>query len=166
MDTQHRGSEGWSFTVILSRHNKKTSQRETVRMEPHPPYLRPTALEARHWGATYALYRFCNGFQLHLTLPAGPKAYWNELAAEHKAIPDHQKWMYEADPFLAQQEVKKRQAKAAEKREEATSNSSTIDVRKVASSNEFSQSPEVRMATSLRELVEDAVKEASYSSYI
>jgi hypothetical protein len=26
-------------------------------MEPHPPYLRPTALEARHWGATYALYR-------------------------------------------------------------------------------------------------------------
>lgn len=54
---QHRGSEGWSFAVILSRHNKKTSQRESVRMEPHPPYLRPTALEARHWGATYALYR-------------------------------------------------------------------------------------------------------------
>lgn len=26
-------------------------------MEPHPLYLRPTALEARHWGATYALYR-------------------------------------------------------------------------------------------------------------
>ena len=54
---QQRGSEGWSFSVTLSRHNKKTSQRESVRMEPHPPYLRPTALEARHWGATYALYR-------------------------------------------------------------------------------------------------------------
>lgn len=54
---QHRGSEGWSFAVILTRHNKKTSQKESVRMEPHPPYLRPTALEARHWGATYALYR-------------------------------------------------------------------------------------------------------------
>jgi hypothetical protein len=26
-------------------------------MTPHPPYLCPTALEARHWGATYALYR-------------------------------------------------------------------------------------------------------------
>ena len=75
--------------------------------------------------------------------------------------------MYEADPFLAQQEVKKRQAKATEKREEAaTSGSSTIDVRKSASSNEFSQSPEVRMATSLRELVEDAIKEASYSLFI
>ncbi|KAF8808063.1 P-loop containing nucleoside triphosphate hydrolase protein [Phlegmacium glaucopus] len=172
VDTQHRGSEGWSFAVTLSRHNKKTSQRETVRLEPHPPYLRPTALEAKHWGATYALYRvradklfidttplFCNGIQLHLVLPAGPKDYWNELAAEHKAIPDHQKWMYEADPFLAQQEVKKRQAKAAERREEAVSNPSTVDVRKSASSNEFSQSPEVRMAGSLRELVEYAIKE-------
>ena len=75
--------------------------------------------------------------------------------------------MYEADPFLAHQEVKKRQVKATEKREEAaTSSSSTVDVRKSASSNEFSQSPEVRMATSLRELVEDAIKEASYSLFI
>ena len=75
--------------------------------------------------------------------------------------------MYEADPFLAHQEVKKRQAKATEKRDEAaTSSSSTVDVRKSASSNEFSQSPEVRMATSLRELVEDAIKEASYSLFI
>ena len=75
--------------------------------------------------------------------------------------------MYEADPFLAQQEVKKRQAKATEKREEAiASNSSTVDIRKSPGSNEFSQSAEVRMATSLRELVEDAIKEASYPSLI
>jgi ATP-dependent RNA helicase DHX57 len=74
--------------------------------------------------------------------------------------------MYEADPFLAHQEVKKRQAKATERREgAATSSSSTVDVRKTASSNEFSQSLEVRMATSLRELVEDAIKEASYSLF-
>ena len=77
--------------------------------------------------------------------------------------------MYEADPFLAHQEVKKRQAKATEKREDAarpaTLSSSIVDVRKSASSNQFSQSPEVRMATSLRELVEDAIKEASYSLF-
>ena len=111
--------------------------------------------------------QFCNGLQLNRVLPAGPRDYWNDLTAEHKAIPDHQKWMYEADPFLAHQEVKKRQVKATEKREEAaTSGSSTVDVRKSAGSNEFSQSPEVRMATSLRELVEDAIKEASYSLFI
>lgn len=37
--------------------NKGASQKEAVRLEPHPPRLSPTALEARHWGATYALYR-------------------------------------------------------------------------------------------------------------
>ena len=74
--------------------------------------------------------------------------------------------MYEADPFLAHQEVKKRQAKATEKREEAAiSSSSTADVRKTPNSGEYSQCPEVRMATSLRELVEDAIKEASYSLF-
>lgn len=30
---------------------------DSVRLEPHPPYICPTAPEARHWGATYALYR-------------------------------------------------------------------------------------------------------------
>ena len=67
--------------------------------------------------------------------------------------------MYAANPFLAQQE--KRQA--AEKCEEATGlNSTSVDARKEASSNEFLQSPEVKMATFLRELVEGAIREASY----
>lgn len=72
--------------------------------------------------------------------------------------------MYDADPFLAQQEVQKRQAKAAEKREETTASnsSSSSDIRKTTNSNEFSHSPEIRMATSLRELVEDAIKEVNH----
>ena len=56
-DHQRRHGEGWTFSVSLSRINKKTSQKKSVRFESHPPYTRPTALEARHWGATYALYR-------------------------------------------------------------------------------------------------------------
>jgi hypothetical protein len=47
----------WSFSVILSRVNKKSSNRESVTLRPREKYLCPTALEARHWGATYALYR-------------------------------------------------------------------------------------------------------------
>ena len=43
--------------VTLYYVNPKTSQTESVRLEPHPPYTRPAAIEARHWGATYALYR-------------------------------------------------------------------------------------------------------------
>ena len=72
--------------------------------------------------------------------------------------------MYAANPFLAQQE--KRQAKAAEKCEETTGlNSTSVDVRKEASSNEFLHSPEVKMATFLRELVEGAIREASYKFF-
>jgi ATP-dependent RNA helicase DHX57 len=55
--SQRQHSDGWSFVVTLSKSKKGTSQKETVRLEPHPPRFSPTALEARHWGATYALYR-------------------------------------------------------------------------------------------------------------
>ncbi|KAL0068598.1 putative ATP-dependent RNA helicase ucp12 [Marasmius tenuissimus] len=150
---------GWSFVVTLSRINKKSSEKESVRMEPHPPYVCPSALEARHWGATYALYRFCNGIQLNRVLPRGPQDYWNELAVEHKNAPEHQKWMYDADPFAARKEVEDRQARAAEKRSGSSSKAEgSSRGTSGGSSNEFSQAPEVRMATSLRESVEDAIK--------
>ncbi|EEB93547.1 hypothetical protein MPER_07778, partial [Moniliophthora perniciosa FA553] len=148
---------GWSFVVTLSRMNKKTSQKDTVRMEPHPPYICPSTLEARHWGAVYALYRFCNGIQLNRVLPRGPADYWNELANEHKNAPEHQKWMYDADPFAAKKEVEERQARAAEKRAEAVTSPSNSQ--RTTASNEFSQAPEVRMASSLRDMVEDAIKQ-------
>ena len=45
----------------MSKISKKTSEREQVRMSPQPRYFMPTALEARHWGATYALYRVRTG---------------------------------------------------------------------------------------------------------
>ncbi|KAI8990673.1 P-loop containing nucleoside triphosphate hydrolase protein [Trametes punicea] len=155
VDTRRQG-DGYSFVVTLSRMNRKTSERESVRMEPHPPYVLPSALEARHWGATYALYRFCNGIQLNRVLPPGPREYWNQLAAEHKTAPEHQKWMYEADPFAARKAVEERQEKAAKKKEQA----SRGEGNSVGShgSSEFAHAPEAKMAASLREFVEDAVK--------
>ncbi|ESK92682.1 dead deah box [Moniliophthora roreri MCA 2997] len=156
--SQRKQPNGWSFVVTLSRMNKKTSQKDTVRMEPHPPYICPSALEARHWGAVYALYRFCNSIQLNRVLPRGPADYWNELANEHKNAPEHQKWMYDADPFAAKREVEERQARAAEKRAEAIASSSDTHKTTIVS-NEFSQAPEVRMASSLRDMVEDAIKQ-------
>ena len=56
---QRHHPDGYHFTVILRRQNKKTSQLDSVRLEPHPPLYMPSALEAKHWGATYALYRVC-----------------------------------------------------------------------------------------------------------
>lgn len=60
--------------------------------------------------------------------------------------------MYDADPFAARQEVNERQARATVKHENTGARQSgTI-------SDEFSQIPEVKMATPLRELVENAIK--------
>ncbi|KAF9531893.1 P-loop containing nucleoside triphosphate hydrolase protein [Crepidotus variabilis] len=157
VDTRQHGKDGFSFVVTLAWFNTKTSQRETVRMEPHPPYYRPTAMEAKHWGATYALYRFCNGIQLNRVLPPGPRDYWNELANEHKSVEEHRKWMYEPDPFAAKRGVEERQAAAQSAREGA--NSSKEPDRSRPPQNSSSNYPEVIMATSLRELVEDAIKQ-------
>ncbi|TRM66280.1 P-loop containing nucleoside triphosphate hydrolase protein [Schizophyllum amplum] len=158
IDTFQRG-KGWSFSVRLSRDNKKTHQKDVVKMEPHPAYICPSAIEARHWGATYALYRFCNGIQLNRVLPPGPRDYWNTLAAEHKAVPEHQQWMYADDPFKAKKEVEERQAKATERREAAAQPAEAVEAHRGGSSAiDDHRIPEVVMVGSLRELVEDAVK--------
>lgn len=70
--------------------------------------------------------------------------------------------MYDADPFAAQQRLEQRQAKNAQKRETNTSPQDS-DSRKYTPSGEFSQLPEVRMASGLRDLVEKAVKTVSNS---
>ncbi|KAJ7109956.1 P-loop containing nucleoside triphosphate hydrolase protein [Mycena epipterygia] len=169
IDTRKQAG-GWSFTVTLCKLNKKSGQRETVRMEPHPPYISPSAIESRHWGATYALYRFCNGIQLNRILPPGPRQYWDTLATEHSNSPAHQKWMYEADPFAARKEVEQRQAQVISKRRDETnvqapgeSVEATLrgsEPRPKAASGEFAQAPEVKMAGALRDLAEDAIKQA------
>ncbi|KAK0198729.1 P-loop containing nucleoside triphosphate hydrolase protein [Armillaria mellea] len=157
VETRQVGAD-WTFTVILSRINKKSSGKESVRLTPHPPYLMSSALEARHWGATYALYRFCNKIQLNLVLPEGPRSYWMQLAAEHKNAPEHLKWMYDADPFAARKMVEQRQAKAAEKRTEPEPKTGSHTGSSNASLG-FQNWPEVRMSNELRNQVEDAVKQ-------
>ncbi|KAJ7017484.1 P-loop containing nucleoside triphosphate hydrolase protein [Mycena alexandri] len=129
IDTR-RQQGGYAFTVTISKLNKKSGQKETTRMEPHP--------QARHWGATYA-YIFCNGIQLNRVLPPGPRQYWDILAAEHNNCPEHQKWMYNADPFAARKEVDQRQAQAMTLR-------SSEPRHTAAASGEFAQAPEVKMA--------------------
>jgi len=85
------------------------------------------------------------------------------LAAEHKKIEEHKKWMYDADPFQAKKIVDERQqAKASQKYQQA-STSSTADPKVHKSSGHIpSDYPGVIMATSLRELVEDAIKQVGF----
>ncbi len=43
--------------TLRKRVSKNVYDLETVRMVPHPPLTIATAAEARHYAATYALYR-------------------------------------------------------------------------------------------------------------
>ena len=61
--------------------------------------------------------------------------------------------MYEADPFTARKTVTERQEQAARKKEEVSN-----DKGKSGTSNEYASAPEAKMASSLRDLVEDSIK--------
>lgn len=65
--------------------------------------------------------------------------------------------MYDADPFAARKEVEERQAKSAQMKERQASGGQG-DAHKSSISPEFTREPEVRMSSTLRDLVEDAVK--------
>lgn len=106
----------------------------------------------------FNILQFCNGIQLNRILPPGPREYWNELAAEHKNVEEHQKWMYESDPFAARKAVTERQEKASKKRDESQQGQNAGGGSTSKVSKEFLNAPEVKMATELRELVEDAIK--------
>ncbi|TFY64181.1 hypothetical protein EVJ58_g2777 [Rhodofomes roseus] len=96
---------------------------------------------------------------LNRVLPSGPRDYWNALAAEHKNALEHQKWMYDADPFAARKAVDERQAKVVQKREASSFDDNTARDGKHVS-REFENAPEAKMAGSLRDLVEDSIKKA------
>jgi HrpA-like RNA helicase len=68
--------------------------------------VQPTALEARHFAAAYALYRVCNMRNLHMMMPPTYRDLWKGEFSQLKEE-DSLKgygWMYEADPFTVHQE--------------------------------------------------------------
>ncbi|KAF8312159.1 P-loop containing nucleoside triphosphate hydrolase protein [Cantharellus anzutake] len=149
-----RHGEGFTCSITLSRDHK--SERESVRFVPHPPLSRPTAIEAKHWGATYALHRFSNNLQLHRLLPPGPREYWADLEAVRRAAPEHQKWMYDSDPFSAQKSVKVRQELAAKKKQKEEEGGNAASS---SGHNKVDHTPEVRMAATMRDSVERVIRE-------
>lgn len=65
--------------------------------------------------------------------------------------------MYDADPFAARKAVDERQATAAQKT--ASKAARAEDSSQLAQTSlEFANAPEAKMASALRDLVEDAVK--------
>ena len=71
--------------------------------------------------------------------------------------------MYESDPFAAHKAVKRRQEDAA-KQKAALEAGSSKPTAKPQVSKEFINAPEVKMATSLRDTVEEAIRKVCRST--
>ena len=111
--------------VILKATNTKT--KETVALPPFklPPSLKhlaiqDTAVEARHFAATYALFRVCSMKNIHMMLPPTYRDLWKKEFQELKSedVKEGRGWIYEADPFAAKQEREEAQVLMAKKRDD------------------------------------------------
>ena len=111
--------------VILKATNPKTKEimvLPSLKLPPSHKHLavQPTALEARHFSATYALFRVCSMRNIHMMLPPTYRDLWKTTFQDLKSddVKQGKGWMYEADPFTAKQEREEAQTLMAKKRDE------------------------------------------------
>ena len=124
MPRKRKLKEGFSVLVTLGAKNPKTG--ETTKLDPFklPPThvhlaYKPTALEAKHFAATYALFRVCSMKNVHMMLPPDYRTLWKEFETIKKQdVKEGKAWMYEADPFTALREREEAKAAAERKRKE------------------------------------------------
>lgn len=117
--------EGFMCWVSVSARDPKTQ--ELTKLEPfkipasHKHLLcKETPLEARHYAATYALFRVCSMQNRHQVLPPDFKALWKDFAAlKAQDVKDGKEWMYSADPFKTHHEREEAKAAAEKKRQAA-----------------------------------------------
>lgn len=156
----YQRKDGFTCAVILSKENKQEKSNPfTVRMEPKEEGARlacESSLHAKHWGATYALFRLFNNQSLHRVLPPGPREYWLQLEEVKAQSPAHDSWKWAQDPFDA---IAKRDAeREAREKERAAKEAAKNDPAKRPLSKAWQRAMEVRMAPALRELVEATIR--------
>lgn len=116
--------DGFSVMVTLSAKNPKTH--EMTRLPPFklPPghvhlAFKPTALEAKHFAATYALFRVKSMQNMSMVLPPDYKSVWKQFESIKKEdVKEGKAWMYEADPFRTLQDREAAKVAADKKRKE------------------------------------------------
>jgi len=111
--------------VILKAVNPKTREISALPPFKLPPThkhlaVQSTAVEARHFAATYALFRVCSMRNIHMMLPPTYRDLWKGdfQGLKKDDVKEGRGWMYEADPFVAKHEREEAQALMAKKREE------------------------------------------------
>jgi ATP-dependent RNA helicase DHX57 len=118
-------SEGYVSAVILRAIHPKTREKTTLTPVKFPKEhqeiaAQETAVEARHFAATYALFRVSSMKNLHMMMPPKFKDLWKGIFQDLKKEDEKggRAWMYAADPFQVQRDREEAVAAAAKKREE------------------------------------------------
>ncbi|CAO1624582.1 unnamed protein product [Parajaminaea phylloscopi] len=171
------GEDGqeWTCSVNLSRPNPKDrSHVDIVRMVPDELDERQRFAQgqvmskemARHFGATYALFRLFSNQSLGLMLPKQFRDYWSALEAWKKSVStEQQSILFASDPFQAQAQLQiEKEARAAKRERERMI--AEGDVRSNGQSDEklpkrWKEAREVRMSKAMRDWVEEIVRTAS-----
>lgn len=125
INMQNKVKGGFVSHVILKATNPKTRETTTLPpirlpIEQQDLAVQPTALEARHFAATYTLFRVASMKNIHMMMPPTYKDLWKGSFSEMKKEDTKagKGWMYEADPFVAHKEREQAKAAAEKKREE------------------------------------------------
>lgn len=165
--------------VILRNQNPKTKEPKALPPFKLPPSFKdiafyPTAVEARHFAATYALFRISSMKNIHMMLPPLYKDIWKNQFQELKAedVSADRGWMYAADPFTAQMErdearalmdkqrLEKEKQKTKETEQNVTpafSNPNSGGPSRTART-QWTKTPKVEMGRRMRASVEDVVR--------
>ena len=165
--------------VILKNTNPKTKEPMTLPPFKLPPSFKdigfyPTAVEARHFAATYALFRISSMKNIHMMLPPLYKDIWKNQFQELKAedVSADRGWMYAADPFTAQMERdearalmdkqrlerEKQKTKETEQNVTLAFNNPNSGGPSRAARTQWTKTPKVEMGKRMRASVEDVVR--------
>ena len=153
--------------------NPKTNELEVVRFTPPiPEGYKPTAVEARHQCAVYALHRVfkcvsianlkvASHKNLQHVLPPEHRIYWQHLETVRKQdMQSGKDYMYQADPFLAKKQREARLKQIEAQRIEAEAKKQADEERGVIVSEgrdkKWDSSPIVEMGLQTRRMVEES----------
>lgn len=78
----------------------------------------PTAIEARHFAAAFALFRVCSMKNIHMAMPPTFRDLWKGrfLDLKKQDIEQGKGWLYEADPFTAHKAQEEAKANGTKER--------------------------------------------------
>ncbi|KAJ5423476.1 hypothetical protein N7491_008692 [Penicillium cf. griseofulvum] len=167
LQLQIKTADGFVSSVTMKKIDPKTKELIVIPPIKLPPSHKqlagqPTALEARHFGAAFALFRVCNMRNIHMMMPPTYKKLWKEEFAEIKAADTgkarvgSKQERESAAADLAKKRADREKAQAKEKASNAELGLGNGDAR---SKRIWSQAPKVDMGTRIRRDIEGLLRQ-------